>query len=678
VKRERFYPWAVAGGALLLRALYLRDFWQGSPFARVSVSDARVFDDWALRIAGGDWLGGAEVFALPPLYPYLLGLFYFLFGHAPGGVQVLQALVGCGSALLVYRLGRRHFGAGAGLAGGLLFACYGPEVFEEGVLLGTPWAVFFCLAGLTLLDLAFPPFPEGEKGGMGERRKKQKTNGGKGEKTKNEWGKEPSPTLPLSRSPFRFFLLPLSHSPTLRFREGGWRWGLAGLAFGLAALLRPNVLSAAPLILVWVWWEGRRRSVSDRAALRAAGLALAGLLVPLALCMLRNGLAAGEWGAVTAHGGINFYMGNHAGAPGWFSSPSGVEAHVTPEGPKGNLEGPRRAAEAALGRALTASEVSGYWFRKGLAFVADHPGEALGVTLRKARLFFSGYEVPLNTNFYYQRRYSPLLRLPWGGLWALFPLALVGMCLAARQAGRHALLYLFLMGYAAGVVLFHVSSRYRMPAVPVLALFAGHAVSALMAWGRGRDLRRLAAGLAALALLTGAYRLDLAHWMRQNDLSLDPFNLGTSYLYLGENGAAAACLEEARGLGGDHPSLHYHLGLAYGRLGRPEEAMDAYRRAIAQSPDMAVSYINLGNLYFRQGRYLEAARTYGDALARDPTKVNAWANLGWACLSLGDPERARRAWEEALRLDPAHPSAQEGMARLRQESAVKGRGAVVE
>jgi tetratricopeptide (TPR) repeat protein len=632
MRRERFYPWAVVGCAFAVRALYLRDFWQGSPFARVSVSDARVFDGWALRVANGDWLGGAEVFALPPLYPYLLGLFYFLFGHAPGGAQALQALIGCGSALLAYRLGRRHFGAGAGLAGGLLFACYGPEVFEEGVLLGTSWAVFFCLAGLALLDLTLPQ-PRGKA--------------------------LVTPSLSV-------------------YGEGGgrgWvRFALAGLAFGLAALLRPNALSAAPLLFVWVWWEGRRRSVSDRAALRAAGLALAGLLVPLALCMLRNGWAAGEWTTVTAHGGINFYMGNHPGAPGWFSSPPGVEAHITPEGPQGNLEGPRRAAEAALGRALTASEVSGYWFRKGLAFMADHPGEALGVTLRKARLFFSGYEVPLNTNFYYQRRYSPLLRLPWGDLWALFPLALVGMWLAARQAGRHALLYLFLAGYAAGVVLFHVSSRYRMPAVPVLALFAGYAVSALVTWGRGRDFRRLAAGLAALALLTGAYRLDLAHWMRQNDLSLDPFNLGTSYLYLGENGAAAARLEEARGLGGDHPSLHYHLGLAYGRLGRSEEAMDAYRRAISQNPEMAAPYTNLGNISFRQGRYREAAEAYRDALARDPTRVNAWANLGWACLSLGDPEGARRAWEEALRRDPAHPSAQEGMARLGQGSGDGGQG----
>ena len=646
MKRERFYPWAVVGCALLLRALYLRDFWQGSPFASASISDARVFDDWALRIARGDWLGGAEAFALPPLYPYLLGLFYFLFGHAPGGVQVLQALVGCGSTLLVYRLGRRHFGAGAGLAGGLLFACYGPEVFEEGVLLGTPWAVFFCLVGLTLLDLTLPQ-PRGKALGA----------------------PSPHPRLPTA------FAVGLSQWE----REGVWGWvrspfALAGLAFGLAALLRPNVLSAAPFLFFWVWLEGRRQSISDRAVLRAAGLALAGLLVPLSLCMLRNGLVAGEWGTVTAHGGINFYMGNHPGAPGWFSSPPGVEAHITPEGPQGNLEGPRRAAEAALGRALTASEVSGYWFRKGLAFMADHPGEALRVTLRKVRLFFSGYEVPLNTNFYYQRRYSPLLRLPIGDLWALFPLALAGMCLAARQARRHALLYLFLAGYAVGVVLFHVSSRYRMPAVPVLALFAGCAVSVLAAWGRDRDFRRLGAGLAALALLTGAYRLDLAHWMRQNDLSLDPFNLGTSYLYLGENAAAAACLEEARGLGGDHPSLHYHMGLAYGRLGRSEEAMDAYGRAIARNPEMAAPYINLGNLYFRQRHYQEAAGAYASALARDPTKVNAWANLGWTYLSLGDPERARRAWEEALRRDPAHPLAQEGMARLRQGSGVGERG----
>ena len=60
-----------------------------------------------------------------------------------------------------------------------------------------------------------------------------------------------------------------------------------------------------------------------------------------------------------------------------FFRPAGGRGQITPEGPQGNLEGPRRVTEARLGRPLKASEVSAYWFRRGLAFMVDRPSEVL-------------------------------------------------------------------------------------------------------------------------------------------------------------------------------------------------------------------------------------------------------------------------------------------------------------
>ena len=42
--------------------------------------DPRYFDEWGSRIAAGDWMG-SRVFFVDPLYPYLLGALYWLFGH---------------------------------------------------------------------------------------------------------------------------------------------------------------------------------------------------------------------------------------------------------------------------------------------------------------------------------------------------------------------------------------------------------------------------------------------------------------------------------------------------------------------------------------------------------------------------------------------------------------------
>ena len=260
----------------MIRFFYLWSFWATHPFSQKLISDARIFDDWALRIASGDWLGAPEVFILPPLYPYLMAVVYAVFGHAPKLIIGLQAIAGCASAILVYRLGARHFGAYAGLFAGLLFASYGPQLFYEGMLLGTSGAVFLSLIGLTLIS------------------GNNKTH---------------------------------------------WHLGLAGLVFGLATLMRPNILSAIPFLLFGAWWAYHNAAPAKR-SIRLGGYFLGGLILPLLVCGLRNGLVADDWVLMTAHGGINFYMGNHPDAPGWFSAPPGVDAQITPDGGTGQFGRP--------------------------------------------------------------------------------------------------------------------------------------------------------------------------------------------------------------------------------------------------------------------------------------------------------------------------------------------------
>lgn len=118
--------WLVLGLALLLRLVALGEL-SGSVWNEVPISDARVFDEWGQRIAGGD-VRGDEVFYQAPLYPYLLGGVYALVGHHPDVVRVLQCLAGAGAAALIAATGARLFGRRAGLLAGLLAAAYVPAI----------------------------------------------------------------------------------------------------------------------------------------------------------------------------------------------------------------------------------------------------------------------------------------------------------------------------------------------------------------------------------------------------------------------------------------------------------------------------------------------------------------------------------------------------------------------
>jgi hypothetical protein len=63
--------WLVVAVALALRVAHV---WQirSSPFFDVLLGDARGYDAWAQRLAGGDWLGDG-VFYQAPLHPRFLG-----------------------------------------------------------------------------------------------------------------------------------------------------------------------------------------------------------------------------------------------------------------------------------------------------------------------------------------------------------------------------------------------------------------------------------------------------------------------------------------------------------------------------------------------------------------------------------------------------------------------------
>jgi hypothetical protein len=62
---------AIGAVAFSLRLLYISQL-DGSPLLSVLMGDARVYDEWAMRIAGGEWMGscaGREAHGFLPRSP---------------------------------------------------------------------------------------------------------------------------------------------------------------------------------------------------------------------------------------------------------------------------------------------------------------------------------------------------------------------------------------------------------------------------------------------------------------------------------------------------------------------------------------------------------------------------------------------------------------------------------
>ena len=92
--------WLILCGALFLRLIYL---WQiaAIPLFENLAGDGRAYDEWAQRIAAGDWLG-KEVFYQAPLYPYFLGILQSVLKHDLWSIRLIQITLGAISCAWIF------------------------------------------------------------------------------------------------------------------------------------------------------------------------------------------------------------------------------------------------------------------------------------------------------------------------------------------------------------------------------------------------------------------------------------------------------------------------------------------------------------------------------------------------------------------------------------------------
>ena len=147
-RRDRFAP-AAAGIFAVAFFVRLVHVWQirPAPFFSVLMGDSRGYDEWARRIAGGDWIGH-DVFYQAPLYPYFLGVIYA--DRRPRSAARSRRPDRDRIRVVRAARGWRRGGCSrqrAGIAAGLILALYAPAIFFDGLLQKSVLDVFFvCLA----------------------------------------------------------------------------------------------------------------------------------------------------------------------------------------------------------------------------------------------------------------------------------------------------------------------------------------------------------------------------------------------------------------------------------------------------------------------------------------------------------------------------------------------------
>ena len=597
----------VFGAVFLLRLIVLVRLTE-SPFLLPAQGDMHFYNEWAERILRGEWTDYRAFYGLP-LYAYLLAGLYSIFGMNPFVPGVLQACLEGGTAVLLFKIGQRAFvlrqssghpaptdgvaidRAGSGSVVGALaavgWAFYLPAQSYSVILMPTAWLVFvFWFVVWQVLR--------------------------RDERPRARW----------------FFLV--------------------GLLIGVTAMGIATVLFLLPFIVcaAAVRWLPGERALSRAIHTATATLLLAGGVgLGTSPAWLHNRFVARDPVFLSAHSGVNLWIGNNPGANGYPRFPPGLRA-----GQQAMLKDSITGAETAAGRPLKRSEVSAFWTGKANAYIADDPGRWLKLLGVKVANFWNSFQyddISVITSLREQGVTLPGWRF---GVVAAFAVAGIVLACGRFPASRWVLAAVLL--HMASLLSVFVTERYRLAAVPGLLLFAGFAIYQLWAaLARAHYSRAIVCVALAVAasLLVSFRRTEAELW------ALDPYNSGLHALEAGRLDSAERKLNLARAYVPHNAELIFALGNLEVARGNLAAAKAWYAQTIALNPRHEGVFNNLAVLALQEGRPQEALELLERAVAIEPEDAKTQYLLAQAAFDLGDRERALAAVDVALRSRPEQP-----------------------
>ena len=422
---------------------------------------------------------------------------------------------------------------------------------------------------------------------------------------------------------FPFYELTLEYDPLLLFHmllaiavcfglQDNWtipRSLFLGLLVGLSFTLRPNILIL--LIPLWILFAGRGANLSSSRLLVGIVFFGLGCLLIIFPITLRNYLVGGEWVLISAHGGEAFYTGNNPYTDSAIAKIPSVETDFAGEERDFVRLAFRKTGEKGY---RTASH---FWYREGFEFIRQHPSAYLRLLLKKVYRLLKAYEIPDNNDYQFTRTFFHPLARGWSHIdyGLILALSVYGLAVGLRYSKEALFLFLYLVLSVSVSLLFPIISRYRLPIVPVLIVFA--AFTCCHVW---ENMKRGRRKIIFLSLLICVPVYLFSEWGVKED-------------------AAFA-------------HSYYSLGKLRSGQGKSEEALYWYHQALSRFPSFSPVYVSLAFEYQNRGQRDAAVQNYKKALRLDPDSFAALNNLALLELEGGDFPPALRHIQGAIRHDP--------------------------
>lgn len=566
--------------ATFLRFFHYYELKTKNPIFDFPIVDGAEYVKIADYILTKNFLGPPSSYYHPPFYYYFVAILLKIFNHSINGIKIFQIFLDLLSILMLYYVCKRIFNKKTALVASFIYAIYGPIIKASLEILPSVLIGFLFLFSIFCLLKFY------------------------------EYGKD---------KPLR------------------WIWLLiGGIGYGFLSITLTNFLILLPLLLGWLWVVFKEKTLKNGFKYLTIFLLLT--LAPTTLVTMRNYLYVLEPVIISYNGGINFYVGNN------------LEMEKTVAIQPGYQWDSLMTSAYLSERITNFSEQQNYWYKKGINFIIQNPLVWLCKTLKKAILFFNAYEFPRNVDDTFFNNFSIVNRFPLTKADIVFPLSFAGIIFILvydtnlRKKRTLQFMLLMLSGYAITIILIFITSRYRLPIISLLCIFAGYYIIKFIESIKYKNFVHLTKLIILLAVFIPLTQIkffkhsypyhkpaSLSYTQIINALTENKrfskienylnagfalpddertyeflFTAGTYYNKMNNREKAIECFKKSIDL---NPNFHYplnHLGYIYKKDGMVDSAIYYLQKGIMIPYADAMVFINLADCYLLKNDLLKA------------------------------------------------------------------------
>ena len=564
-----------------------------------SRGDMHFYNDWAGQILRGQFTQPLAFYGLPG-YAYLLAVLYRIFGENPFVPGLLQAALDAGTAVLIFSISSESFARMRSTSASPNPLNLNPRIIGAFPALG--WAFFVPAQAYSVV------------------------------------------LMPTAWFVFVFWLVVWRIVRTDAAPRTAECFFLA-LLIGLTATAVATVLAIFVLVFAAMVLRSKRRPDQWRKLIMRLTILLLGLLMGTSPCWVHNYFIAHDPVGLSAHSGINFWIGNNPQANSYPRFPPGLRA-----GQAAMLQDSIEQAEALAGRPLKHAEVSRYWSDKTRNYISTELGNWLNLIARKLRNFWSAFQYDDLSIITILREQGVIFPGLYFGVIAT--LAIPGILFALRPSPTSRwILAAVLLSMVALLTVF-ITERYRLVAVPGLLIFAACGLSIL--WQK-IAAGELAAATVYLALLVPS-TLFVAWPQRDPSLwALDAYNAGWQALESNNLELAERKLAIAHAYVPENSETLFAIGNLRLAQNDRASAQSFYRAVLGLDPEHKGAFNNLGVIALDASQFDEAEKWLRRAEQVYPRNAKTHFLLAKTLLGKNDRSSAQNEIDMAISLKPDQP-----------------------